>query len=51
MPDFVALLADEDAEIRAQAARGLQRLTGQKLEGAAAWKAWLQANEGTWRKK
>lgn len=45
VPDFVALAADGDAEVRAQAARGLQRLTGLNLEGADAWKAWLEARD------
>jgi hypothetical protein len=61
VPDFVALLADADPEVRVQAARGLQRLTGETLDfdgkywagsdvarGTADWKAWLKANEATW---
>jgi len=61
VPDFVSLVADEDPEVRVQAARGLQRLTGKTLgldetswrgsdfnHGADAWKRWLQENESTW---
>jgi len=61
VPDFVALLGDEDPQVRVEAARGLQRLTGETLgldekywagagtaRGVAGWKAWLQTNEGTW---
>jgi len=64
VPDFVALLADGDPQVRVQVARGLERLTGQTLgfdaaywagadvvRGAAAWQAWLQSNDGTWPKK
>jgi hypothetical protein len=56
VPDFVALLADGDPQVRVQVARGLERLTGQTLgfdaaywagtditRGAAAWKTWLQS--------
>jgi ferric-dicitrate binding protein FerR (iron transport regulator) len=61
VPDFVALLADQDPEVRVQVARGLERLTGETLgfdakywagadvaHGADAWKTWLKANEATW---
>lgn len=64
VPDFVALLRDDDPAIRASIARGLQRLTGQTLGfaadhwsgpacaqpggGAAAWEAWLRENRGAW---
>jgi hypothetical protein len=61
VPDFVALVGDEDPQVRLQIARGLQRLTGQKLgfdeeywtgpdiaRGADAWKGWLQENGSTW---
>ncbi|HVR86842.1 MAG TPA: FecR domain-containing protein [Planctomycetota bacterium] len=61
VPDFVALVGDEDPQVRLEIARGLQRLTGQTLglgekdwtaqdfaRGADAWKKWLQANESTW---
>lgn len=64
VPDFIALLRDDDPQVRVQAARGLQRLTGQTLGydekhwtgygcvehggGADAWGAWLKKNEDTW---
>jgi hypothetical protein len=64
VPDFVALLRDEDPAVRASIARGLQRLTGQTLGfaadhwsgpacvqpggGAAAWEAWLRDHRDVW---
>jgi ferric-dicitrate binding protein FerR (iron transport regulator) len=64
VPDLVALLRDDDPQVRTQMARGLERLTGQTLGiepghwtgfgcvekggGAEAWNAWLKQNEATW---
>jgi len=59
VPDLIALLEDEDAEVRVQMARGLHRLTGETMgvsdnqwtsgrEGCRAWREWLGRNQETW---
>ena len=60
-PGLVRLLRDPDPAVRAEAARGLERLTGQTLglartvwsgsgheRGAQAWEAWLERNAPAW---
>lgn len=59
IPDLIDLLGDADGDVRAAAAAGLRRLTGQDLgptpercaagrdpAAEAEWRAWWQANEG-----
>lgn len=62
VPDFVAFLGDSDGEVRACAARGLSRLTGETLgysedywrqdagwtNGCGAWGDWLKRHQDTW---
>lgn len=62
VPDFVSLLDDGDGEVRACAARGLHRLTGETLgysedywrqesgwtNGCGKWSAWLDQHRDTW---
>lgn len=58
---LVDLLRDREPEVRAQAARGLERLTGQTLgqprtvwsgsgyeRGAQAWETWIERNTPAW---
>lgn len=61
VPDFVDLLGDGDAEVRACAARGLRRITGETLgfdeaywrkdsceEGRKRWEEWLKQHPEPW---